>query len=452
MQTVEAIPPPHIPMGKDTVSLGFDETTASWQRCQEQYKLDQCSKNVPDILTSVELHQALDLAESIVAHCREELDSLSAIVRPLGYATLMADLNGVITHVRALDTDAKQFSQNGTRIGGVWSEEREGTNGIGTCLYTRQPVTITRDQHFRSRHRMFSCSGAPIFDWRGRVPMALCLAGCGNKTADRAHTVALAITVAWARIIEERLFREHFREQWIIAIEPTTSGGQGLLLACDKDHRIVGADHQARSRFILDDQTLADGPSLWRSFDRAMATPNWYKSREDTPIHLHYCADASSWHGIATPPAGGLARLSGSITNRLHTRPRLGLLQSLPKTEQLPEFRGGLTPAARRRVLAYIENNLDQRTHVDVLAAQAGLSIYHFTREFTRSIGEAPHAYLLRRRLEKSVEMVENTDQPLAKIALAVGFSDQSHFTRRFVRHVGMTPGAFRRVCDLARE
>lgn len=280
--------------------------------------------------------------------------------------------------------------------------------------------------------------------------MALCLAGCGNETADRAHTVALALTVAWARTIEERLFREHFRDQWIIAIEPTAGDGQALLLACDTDHRIVGADHHARSRFLFNDQFLEEGPSLWRIFDRLLSTPNWYKSREDTPIRLHDRGDASVWHGIATPAAGRLARLSGSITNQLHTRPRLGLLRSLPKADPNPGLRGGLTPAAQRRVLHYIDSNLDQRTHVDVLAAQEGLSIDHFTREFTRSVGEAPHAYLLRRRLEKSLELIENTNQPLAEIAQAVGFSDQSHFTRRFTRHVGMTPGAFRR--GLGRE
>ena len=97
-------------------------------------------------------------------------------------------------------------------------------------------------------------------------------------------------------------------------------------------------------------------------------------------------------------------------------------------------------------MLDYIENNLDKCTSVDGLATEAGLSIYHFTREFARTVGETPHAYLQRQRLEKAVVMIENSDQPLAEIALAVGFSDQGHFTRRFARYVGVTPGAFRRA------
>jgi AraC family transcriptional regulator len=141
-----------------------------------------------------------------------------------------------------------------------------------------------------------------------------------------------------------------------------------------------------------------------------------------------------------------MARVSKSISSSLHTRPRLAILQSLPKADAKHMLRGGLSPLACRRVLDYIENNLNKPVHVTALATEAGLSVHHFTREFTRTLGEAPHTYLLRRRLEKSVEMIENSSLPLAEIALAIGFSDQSHFTRRFAQHVGMTPGNYRKA------
>jgi AraC-like DNA-binding protein len=264
--------------------------------------------------------------------------------------------------------------------------------------------------------------------------------------ASHAYAMTLAIAVAWARMIEERLFREHFSSYWTLAIEPGDGDSPGLLLAVDTDQRIVGADRLARLRFAIADHDINAGISLWSRFERAPSTCKWIKFGDDTPIHLDCSADASHWHGIATPPAGRLHRVPSAISARLHTRPRLGMLHSLPKAEPTPMVRGGLSSAVCRRVLAYIENNLHTPIHVDELAWQAGLSIHHFTREFSRTVGEAPHAYLLRRRLEKSAEMIENTDRPLAEIALATGFSDQSHFTRRFTRHVGMTPGAFRRA------
>jgi len=79
-----------------------------------------------------------------------------------------------------------------------------------------------------------------------------------------------------------------------------------------------------------------------------------------------------------------------------------------------------------------------------MLAGTAGLSIHHFARAFRQSVGEPPHSYVLRRRIERAQEMLKQTDQPLAEIALAVGFSDHSHFARHFRRLVGVTPGAAR--------
>jgi AraC family transcriptional regulator len=52
----------------------------------------------------------------------------------------------------------------------------------------------------------------------------------------------------------------------------------------------------------------------------------------------------------------------------------------------------------------------------------------------------------MHRRLEKAQELLGGTDLPLAEIALATGFSDQSHFSRRFRDHLGTTPSAFRRA------
>lgn len=424
----------------------MDEAALSWKRCLNQYKIDQRSKNTPDILTAGEFHLELEPAESMLAQSREELNGLSAIIRPLGYAMLVANSNGIIIELDCLDNNSAQFGENGTRLGGIWSEEREGTNGIGTCLVTEQPLTVHRDQHFRTRHKMFSCSGAPVFDWRGRVALVLCLAACGNETADHSYAMAEALTVAWARIIEERLFREHFRNQWTIAIEPEACSGQGLMLAVDNEQRIVGADQHAKPRFNLNDQGLSVDTSLWSRFDRASATFKWNKTGDDTPIHLTCSEDASTWSGITTAPACRLARLSGTNISRLHTRPRLASLHSLQKADSKPTFQGGLTPVVCRRVLDYIDNNLDNCASVEVLATEAGLSIHHFSREFSRSVGETPHVYLQRRRLEKAAAMIEYSDQPLAEIALAVGFSDQSHFTRRFARYAGVTPGAFRRA------
>lgn len=81
---------------------------------------------------------------------------------------------------------------------------------------------------------------------------------------------------------------------------------------------------------------------------------------------------------------------------------------------------------------------------VDDLAAAAGLSRAHFSREFRRVFGVSPHAYLLTRRLERAAAMLRNTDNSVAEVCLAVGLQSIGSFTTSFKRAFGLTPTAYR--------
>lgn len=81
---------------------------------------------------------------------------------------------------------------------------------------------------------------------------------------------------------------------------------------------------------------------------------------------------------------------------------------------------------------------------VGELAAAAGLSRAHFSREFRRAFGESPHAYLLTRRLERAAALLRSTDRSVSEICLAVGLRGLGSFTTSFKRAYGMTPTAYR--------
>ena len=81
---------------------------------------------------------------------------------------------------------------------------------------------------------------------------------------------------------------------------------------------------------------------------------------------------------------------------------------------------------------------------VDDLAAAAGLSRAHFSREFRRAFGVAPHAYLLTRRLERAAALLRSTDNTVAEICLAVGLQGIGSFTSSFKRAYGKTPTQYR--------
>jgi AraC family transcriptional regulator len=84
--------------------------------------------------------------------------------------------------------------------------------------------------------------------------------------------------------------------------------------------------------------------------------------------------------------------------------------------------------------------HLGETISLDKLADVAGLSRSHFSRMFKQSKGVSPGNYLVRRRVERTMELLTGTDVSLAEIALTVGFSDQSHYSRSFRKHVGIWP------------
>src|SRR5215216_1168524 len=81
---------------------------------------------------------------------------------------------------------------------------------------------------------------------------------------------------------------------------------------------------------------------------------------------------------------------------------------------------------------------------VDDLARAAGFSRAHFSREFRRAFGEAPHSYLLTRRLERAAALLRNTDRSVAEICFSVVVETVGTFTTRFTRAYGMSPTAYR--------
>jgi AraC-like DNA-binding protein len=81
---------------------------------------------------------------------------------------------------------------------------------------------------------------------------------------------------------------------------------------------------------------------------------------------------------------------------------------------------------------------------VDDMAAAAGLSRAHFSREFRRAFGVSPHAYLLTRRLERAATLLRTTDRSVADICFGVGLQSLGSFTSTFTRTYGLSPTAYR--------
>jgi AraC-like DNA-binding protein len=103
-----------------------------------------------------------------------------------------------------------------------------------------------------------------------------------------------------------------------------------------------------------------------------------------------------------------------------------------------------LRPAWRAARLArdYLEDNMARSVRSEELEAVTGLDRYALSRHFRAAFSTSPHRFLVMRRLQQARRMIE-IGEPLAQIAIAVGFSDQSHFNRQFKKAFGITPGCW---------
>ena len=112
----------------------------------------------------------------------------------------------------------------------------------------------------------------------------------------------------------------------------------------------------------------------------------------------------------------------------------------------------GLTGWQIARVRAFIDKNLHRTIHTRDLSAVARRSPAHFSRKFKLAVGEPPHAYVVRRRLERACHLMITSAASLSEIALSVGFSDQAHLCRLFRQAFGQSPASWRRERGLPGE
>jgi AraC family transcriptional regulator len=98
-----------------------------------------------------------------------------------------------------------------------------------------------------------------------------------------------------------------------------------------------------------------------------------------------------------------------------------------------------------RRLMEFIEANLDGDLSLERMAGEVDISPLYLPRAFKSAFGQSPHQYVLTRRIERAKDLLRNTGEPVVDIAFACGFSSQSHLSNWFVRMVGLSPAAYRK-------
>ncbi|MDA9398326.1 GAF domain-containing protein [Bradyrhizobium sp. CCBAU 45389] len=218
---------------------------ASWRRSSRLHHLDPSGRGLPKRLTEVELRAARERIAPLLAAAQGAMDRLYQAVGAAGCCVLLADGEGVPVDRRGTPADDATFQSWGLWTGALWSEEHEGTNGIGTCVVEQRPLTIDRDQHFFTRNTLLSCTAVPIYDHEAAFAGVLDVSSCrADRTDAFSSLIALAAGEA-AKRIEADLFRRAFAHARIV-LTPAADGQCGGLVAVDADDLVIGATRSAR--------------------------------------------------------------------------------------------------------------------------------------------------------------------------------------------------------------
>ncbi len=289
-------PAPHADLVIRVAGCGTHEPAAaalaptvglSWRRCLNDFNLDPAVDYQPTVVDQTRIKDLQAEHEELVQIARAEMDSLYEQISGSGYALLLANTSGVILCEKIDPTLKRMFIQAGLIVGAQWSEQREGTNGIGTCAAESRPITIHQSDHFRSRHIGLSCSAAPIHDPYGHVVAVLDASSVSAEGTRESQMHTIALVNASARLIEKCLFlrrhqgdallRFHHRPEFVDLLHDGAMAvsADGIVVATDMTGlRLLGAkDHKdivGRSIADIFDATFDELVASSSSSRRAM--------------------------------------------------------------------------------------------------------------------------------------------------------------------------------------
>lgn len=220
-----------------------------------KFGLDPANMKPQELMRGADLTQERNRHGALLHVARPILDNVFQSVGQTGCCVILTSSDGLILESRTTVSEAKEFEIARLTPGANWSEAKEGTNGIGTCLIDDRPVTIYRDQHFSTKNIGMSCIDAPVRDHKGRLMGAIDVSTCRKDHNEVFVNLISAIVMDAARKIEADFFKQAFPLARIVQTG-VSSGQSPALLAVDSDDLVIGATRAARKMFGLNDAMI----------------------------------------------------------------------------------------------------------------------------------------------------------------------------------------------------
>ncbi|MFM9842035.1 MAG: sigma-54-dependent Fis family transcriptional regulator [Dongiaceae bacterium] len=231
------------------ISQEPSHVAASWRRCVQNFGLEPHRLPPPTVLSHSELKDFRDPVDDLVVLARPEIDRLFARLGQHDYVLLFTDTHGVAVDFRCEDSLLDEARRTGLYLGSVWTENSQGTNGVGTCLFEQAPLSIVMNDHFATHNVSLTCTVAPIFGCEGRLEAVLDVS-TPRKTDHTVQSIVRNMVANSARRIENYAFTHRHRRDMVIRLSRYEDFGDtagDLLLALDGGGRIVAISRSPAS-------------------------------------------------------------------------------------------------------------------------------------------------------------------------------------------------------------
>jgi AraC-like DNA-binding protein len=368
----------------------------------------------PARLQALRRQELLEASHAVMVQARTALSGCGTML-------ILADAAGVVLRTDGDDNALAAADGVGLTGGANWSESARGTSATGTALYLGDALHVHGPEHYCQTHQSWTCSASVVRDpVDDSVLGALSVAGPSDAFDPHLFPLVLATATGVRLALAEReeLRRKRLLEHALAMLSRRSTTG---LMLFDRRGRLVTADARARSALAslcaTDDETL---------FTRIVA--------------LDECAGPEA--SAAQMPFWLRGQWLEAV---IVDDERIGTIVKFPGTLEAVSATGsGLPRYKLRRVMAYVDAGLGGPISLDDLASVAGVSRFHFHRQFRKSVGVTPREYVLRARIERAKGLLTESDLTVGEVSGAVGFADQSHFSNIFRRLTAMTPRSFR--------
>ena len=259
----------------------------SWRRCFGKYGLDPTPNQAPEIVEPQTLLEHQERLSNLLRIARVEMANLYQQVAGSGHSILLTDESGMILHYTGDPGFDSTEPSSGLKEGAIWSEQLQGTNGMGTCLAEQQPLIIHQNEHFLASNLALTCTASPIFDPSGKILAVLNASSKYNKAQQ--HTLALVNMSA--KTIENRAFLCMFKNQFIMHFhsrpEFVNTLGEGLI-AFQSDGVILASNQSALVQMGWKSADQLRGKKIDEIFDLALPSllqQPAYSSLHAVPVH-----------------------------------------------------------------------------------------------------------------------------------------------------------------------